>query len=277
MSLDNIELSFEFFPPKSDEGINKLSTTHAALSQMNPEFFSVTYGAGGSTQETTINTVVDLNQKGVSTAPHISCVGATEEKIHELLSFYQKNNVNRLVALRGDLPSGMGGGAGRFTYAADLVAFIKHHYPKQFHIEVAAYPEMHPQARDCDADLYNFINKVESGADSAITQYFYNADSYLYFRDRVVKAGCDVKITPGIMPIINFGNLLRFSDICGAEIPRWIQKKMEGFRDDTNGVKAFGHEVVTSLCQRLLSEGVDSLHFYTMNQSEPSTQIIREL
>lgn len=277
MSLDNINLSFEFFPPKTEEGSEKLKKVHQELSTLNPEFFSVTYGAGGSTQETTVKTVIELNSKGISTAPHISCIGASEEKAMELLNLYKDNGINRLVALRGDMPSGMGGDSGRFTYAADLVAFIQYHFKNQFHIEVAAYPEVHPQARDADSDLYNFINKVEAGASGAITQYFYNADSFLYFRDRVKKAGCDIDIIPGIMPITNFGNLLRFSDSCGAEIPRWIQKKMEGFRDDTTSIKAFGEEVVTKLCQRLISEGVSGLHFYTMNQSKVNMNIIEAL
>ena len=277
MTASKPAISFEFFPPKSDDGWTKLQTVHEALSAVNPEFFSVTYGAGGSTQEDTVKTVLSLHDKGISTAPHISCIGSTSDKVLQLLSTYADHGIDRLVALRGDMPSGMGGRSGQFAYAEDLVTFIQKHFPNQFHIEVAAYPEMHPQARDMDSDLRHFISKVSAGASGAITQYFYNADSYLYFRDRVAAAGCDVPITPGIMPILNFSNLLRFSDNCGAEIPRWIQKKMEGFRDDSASVKAFGHEVVTSLCQRLLAEGVPNLHFYTMNQSKASLNILQEL
>lgn len=277
MSSSKIAVSFEFYPPKSPEGWTKLQQVHADLSQVNPEFFSVTYGAGGSTQEDTISTVLDLHKRGISTAPHISCIGSTGDKVLQLLQTYSDQGVDRLVALRGDMPSGMGGRSGQFAYASDLVSFIQKHFPNQFQIQVAAYPEMHPQARDMDSDLRHFIAKVDAGASGAITQYFYNADAFLYFRDRVAAAGCNVNITPGIMPIMNFSNLLRFSDNCGAEIPRWIQKKMEGFRDDSVSVKAFGHEVVTALCQRLVSEGVPNLHFYTMNQSATSLKILKDL
>lgn len=277
MTAPKPAISFEFFPPKSDDGWAKLQTVHEKLSAVNPEFFSVTYGAGGSTQEDTVKTVLALHDKGISTAPHISCIGSTGDKVLQLLRDYADHGIDRLVALRGDMPSGMGGRSGQFAYAEDLVVFIQKHFPKQFHIEVAAYPEMHPQARDMDSDLQHFISKVSAGASGAITQYFYNADSYLYFRDRVAAAGCDVPITPGVMPILNFSNLLRFSDNCGAEIPRWIQKKMEGFRDDSASVKAFGHDVVTDLCQRLIAEGVPGLHFYSMNQSNASLNILKEL
>lgn len=277
MPQSKTAVSFEFYPPKSPEGWTKLQQVHADLSQVNPEFFSVTYGAGGSTQEDTISTVIELHQRGISTAPHISCIGSTGDKVLQLLQTYSDQGIDRLVALRGDMPSGMGGRSGEFAYAADLVAFIQQQFPNQFHIQVAAYPEMHPQARDMDSDLRHFIAKVEAGASGAITQYFYNADAFLYFRDRVAAAGCNVNITPGIMPIVNFSNLLRFSDNCGAEIPRWIQKKMEGFRDDNVSVKAFGHDVVTALCQRLIAEGVPNLHFYTMNQSAVSLNILKDL
>jgi len=277
MTASKPGISFEFFPPKSEEGWDKLQTVHESLSAVNPEFFSVTYGAGGSTQEDTIKTVLSLHAKGISTAPHISCIGSTGDKVLQLLESYADHGIDRLVALRGDMPSGMGGRSGQFAYAEDLVVFVQKHFPQRFHIEVAAYPEMHPQARDMDSDLQHFVSKVSAGASGAITQYFYNADAFLYFRDRVAAAGCDVPITPGIMPILNFSNLLRFSDNCGAEIPRWIQKKMEGFRDDSASVKAFGHEVVTAMCQRLVSEGVSNLHFYTMNQSSASLNIVKEL
>ena len=277
MPQSKTAVSFEFYPPKTPEGWTKLQQVHANLSQVNPEFFSVTYGAGGSTQEDTISTVIELHQRGISTAPHISCIGSTGDKVLQLLQTYSDQGIDRLVALRGDMPSGMGGQSGEFAYAADLVAFIQQHFPNQFHIQVAAYPEMHPQARDMDSDLRHFIAKVEAGASGAITQYFYNADAFLYFRDRVAAAGCNVNITPGIMPIVNFSNLLRFSDNCGAEIPRWIQKKMEGFRDDNVSVKSFGHDVVTALCQRLIAEGVPNLHFYTMNQSAVSLNILKDL
>lgn len=277
MTTNSSHISFEFFPPKTDEGKAKLLAVHETLSQRNPDFFSVTYGAGGSTQERTINTVTELNAKGISAAPHISCIGATKEKISELLNLYQDNGINRVVALRGDLPSGMGSTGGEFNYAIDLVRFIKENYQDQFAIEVAAYPEMHPQAANYEADLKHFIEKAQAGANSAITQYFYNADSYFYFVDRVRKAGCDIPVVPGIMPITNFTNLVRFSDGCGAEIPRWIRKKLEAFHDDTESLKAFGAEVVSTLCQRLLNEGAPGLHFYSMNQSAPSLAVLDNL
>ena len=274
MSL-SIPISCEFFPPKTEQGREKLLSAHVALCAYQPEFFSVTYGAGGSTQERTINTVLELHQQGISTAPHISCIGASKDKIIELLDLYKNHGINRVVALRGDLPSGMGATTGDFRYAADLVAFIRQHYQQQFHIEVAAYPEMHPQAADFNADIRNFIAKVNAGASSAITQYFYNPDAYSFFVDQVRKAGCDIDIVPGIMPITNYTNLVRFSDGCGAEIPRWIKRKLEAYRDDVEGLQQFGAEVVANLCQTLINRGAPALHFYAMNQSEPVTKILQ--
>jgi len=277
MNTNKPPISFEFFPPKTDLGKEKLLVTHRDLSDYQPEFFSVTYGAGGSTQERTINMVLELNQRGISTAPHISCIGATEEKIKELLDHYLKAGINRLVALRGDLPSGMGATTGQFSYASDLVAYIKSHYGDAFHIEVAAYPEMHPQAPDFVADLRHFVNKANAGADSAITQYFFNPDSYFYFVDEIRKLGCDIDVVPGIMPITNYSNLVRFSDGCGADIPRWIRKKLESFHDDKAGIVEFGTEVVSKLCERLIQEGVPALHFYSMNQTQASSSILANL
>ncbi|AJQ92564.1 methylenetetrahydrofolate reductase [NAD(P)H] [Gynuella sunshinyii] len=270
-------VSFEFFPPKTEEGREKLLTTHATLSEQTPEFFSVTYGAGGSTQERTINTVIELNNKGICTAPHISCIGASQEKITELLDLYKANGIKRVVALRGDLPSGMGATNGDFHYASDLVAFIREQYQDQFHIEVAAYPEMHPQAVDFNTDLRNFMTKVNAGASSAITQYFYNPDAYSFFVDQVRRAGSNIDIVPGIMPITNYTNLVRFSDGCGAEIPRWIKRKLEAYRDDVKGLQAFGADVVADLCRHLIDRGAPALHFYSMNQSEPTLNILDRL
>lgn len=267
-------ISFEFFPPKTDEGKTKLLKVHQELSEFQPEFFSVTYGAGGSTQERTINTVLELNAKGTPTAPHLTCIGATQESLIELLDLYKEKDIKRIVTLRGDLPSGMGSTSGEFQYAADLVSFIKDQYGDHFTLEVAAYPEMHPQADSFDADLKAFLAKADAGADSAITQYFFNADSYLYFVKRVREAGCDIPIIPGIMPITNYSNLVRFSDGCGAEIPRWIRKKLEAYRDDIEGIKAFGADVVALMCKRLLEEGVPALHFYSMNQTAASRAIL---
>lgn len=261
-------ISFEFFPPKTDEGLAKLHRVHDALSERTPEFFSVTYGAGGSTQERTINTVLDLHRKGIPTAPHLSCIGSNADTLHYLLQRYKAHGVTRIVTLRGDMPSGMGGSTGGdFRYASDLVAFIRKHYGDAFHLEVAAYPEMHPQAPNYEADVRNFVHKAEQGADSAITQYFYNAESYFHFIDRVRAQGCDIPIVPGIMPISNYSKLARFSDACGAEIPRWVRKQLEAYGDDSESIQAFGLDVVTKLCEDLLAGGAPGLHFYSMNQA----------
>jgi len=264
--------SFEFFPPKTPAGMEKLQTVRDELARRKPDFFSVTYGAGGSTQERTIDTVLKLQDQGISTAPHLSCVGSTLENISALLSHYQDNGINRIVALRGDLPSGMGS-AGELRYANELVEFIRQHSGEHFNIEVAAYPEFHPQAESAEADLLNFKKKVDAGANSAITQYFYNADAYFYFVDRAEKMGIEIPIVPGIMPITNYTSLIRFSDMCGAEIPRWVKKQLEAYGDDINSIKKFGEEVVTKMCERLLAAGAPGLHFYTLNQAEPNLKI----
>ena len=264
--------SFEFFPPKTAAGMEKLQTVRDELARRKPDFFSVTYGAGGSTQERTIDTVLKLQDQGISTAPHLSCVGSTLENMQSLLDMYVENGVNRIVALRGDLPSGMGS-AGELRYANELVEFIRKHSGDHFNIEVAAYPEFHPQAPSAEADLLNFKKKVDAGANSAITQYFYNADSYFYFVERAEKMGIHIPIVPGIMPITNYSSLVRFSDMCGAEIPRWIKKQLEAYGDDSESIKAFGEQVVTEMCERLLKAGAPGLHFYTLNQAEPNLKV----
>jgi methylenetetrahydrofolate reductase (NADH) len=265
--------SFEFFPPKTEEGKTKLQLVRDELARRKPDFFSVTYGAGGSTQERTIDAVLNFQDQGISTAPHLSCVGSTKENISSLLDLYKERGVNRIVALRGDLPSGMGGAAGELRYANELVEFIREHSGDHFNIEVAAYPEFHPQAASAEADLNNFKKKIDAGANSAITQYFFNADAYFYFIDRIEGMGIDTPIVPGIMPITNFSNLVRFSDMCGAEIPRWIKKQLEAYGDDLVSIKKFGEEVVTKMCEELLQAGAPGLHFYSMNQAEPSLKI----
>ncbi|TNC81711.1 MAG: methylenetetrahydrofolate reductase [NAD(P)H] [Oleiphilus sp.] len=265
--------SFEFFPPKTPQGKEKLQVVRDELARRKPDFFSVTYGAGGSTQERTIDTVLTFQDQGIATAPHLSCVGSTKETITELLDLYKENGVTRIVALRGDLPSGMGGSAGELKYANELVAFIREHSGEHFNLEVAAYPEFHPQAASAEADLLNFKKKVDAGANSAITQYFFNVDAYFYFIDRIEALGINIPVVPGIMPITNFSNLVRFSDMCGAEIPRWIKKQLEAYADDTDSILKFGEEVVTRMCETLLKEGVPGLHFYTMNQSAPTLAV----
>ncbi len=268
--------SFEFFPPKTDKGWEKLQGVRNTLAKVDPDFFSVTFGAGGSTRDRTVQTVLDLHKRGVSTAPHLSCVGATRDSIAELLDVYRDNGINRIVALRGDMPSGMGA-AGELRYANELVSFIREYSGDTFNIEVAAYPEFHPQARTAEDDLKNFARKVEAGANSAITQYVFNAYSYCYFIDRLEKMGVTVPVVPGIMPIVNFSNLTRFSDMCGAEIPRWIRKQLEAYGDDSDSIRKFGEEVVTEMCAKLLSQGAPGLHFYTLNQAEPSLSIWKNL
>ncbi|MBW3197179.1 methylenetetrahydrofolate reductase [NAD(P)H] [Marinobacter nauticus] len=268
--------SFEFFPPKTDQGKEKLQAVRNQLAEVNPDFFSVTFGAGGSTRDRTIETVLNLHQQGISTAPHLSCVGGTREEIGELLDVYKENGINRIVALRGDMPSGMGA-SGELRYANELVEFIRQHSGDHFNLEVAAYPEFHPQARNAEEDLKNFARKVQAGANSAITQYFFNADSYFYFIDRLEQMGVTIPVVPGIMPIVNFSSLVRFSDMCGAEIPRWIRKQLEAYGDDTDSIRKFGEEVVTEMCQKLLNAGAPGLHFYTLNQAEPSLSIWKNL
>jgi len=275
--MDNFRLSFEFFPTKTEEGTKKLYNTRDKLATLNPDFFSVTYGAGGSTRTNTIDIVDGLNQKGVSTAPHLSCVGESRDSIKDLLNHYAKNDVERIVALRGDLPSGMAASSGELRYANELVELIKKEHGDRFHLEVAAYPEMHPQANNFEDDLLNFKRKVDSGADSAITQYFFNIDSYLYFVDRCLDMGINTPIVPGIMPITNYTKLARFSDACGAEIPRWIRKQLEAYGDDNESIMKFGEEVMTLMCEDLVENGVPGLHFYTLNQADPCLNIWKNL
>ncbi len=270
------EISIEFFPPQTPEGMDKLRATWARLAELKPEFFSVTYGAGGSTRERTFAIVREIAAEGLSAAPHLSCIGSTKESIRSILDEYKAENVRRIVALRGDLPSGTGD-AGEFRYANELVEFIRKETGDHFTLEVAAYPEWHPQARSPADDLAAFVKKVKAGANSAITQYFYNADAYFHFVDSVRKQGVDIPIVPGIMPISGFSKLARFSDACGAEIPRWMRKKFEGFGDDADSIKAFGLDVVTELCEKLLAGGAPGLHFYSMNQSALTTEICRRL
>lgn len=270
--------SFELFPPKTAAGMEKLQTNVAELNRLGPQFFSVTFGAGGSTQERTFAAVEWLRSQAIETAPHLSCIGSHPDEIRAILDRYQELGIRRIVALRGDLPSGMGlGDPGEFRYANELVEFIRTETGEHFHIEVAAYPEFHPQARDARADLENFKRKVEAGANSAITQYFYNADAYFRFMDACRALGLDIPVVPGIMPITNFVQLARFSDACGAELPRWIRKRLEGYGEDLESIRAFGHEVVSELCRRLLDGGAPGLHFYTMNQAGPTRRIWKEL
>lgn len=264
--------SFEFFPPKTEEGAVKLRTVREQLSELNPKYFSVTFGAGGSTQQGTFNTVMEIQAAGQVAAPHLSCIGSTRDNVLELLKSYMDAGITRLVALRGDIPSGMQG-TGEFSYANELVEFIRSETGDHFHLEVAAYPECHPQSNNAQTDLENFKRKVQAGANSAITQYFFNADAYFRFVDDCEKRGLDLAIVPGIMPITNYTQLARFSDMCGAEIPRWLRKHLESFGDDRTAICAFGEEVVTDLCHKLLEGGAPGLHFYTMNQTAPTQAI----
>ncbi len=272
-----MELSVEFFPSKTAEGAAKLRTVRDQLATaLKPTFFSVTFGAGGSTQDGTFSAVKEIHEAGQQAAPHLSCVGSSKEKISELLAQYKELGIQRIVALRGDLPSGMGQ-YGEFHHADELVRFIRSETDSHFHIEVAAYPEMHPQAKSMTDDVQRFANKMKSGADSAITQYFFNSDAYFKFVDEAAKLGVDQPIVPGIMPITNSTQLLRFSDACGAEIPRWIRLRLQSFGDDTASIKAFGLDVVTDLCDQLMVAGAPGLHFYSLNQAEPTLTIAKEL
>jgi len=268
--------SIEFFPPQTEEGVEKLRVVRDKLAALKPAFFSVTYGAGGSTRERTFATVREIAAAGLEAAPHLSCIGSTKESIRSILDEYRSEGIRRLVALRGDLPSGTGD-TGEFRYANELVEFIRAETGDHFHIEVAAYPEWHPQAKSADDDLKAFVRKVEAGADSAITQYFYNADAYFHFVAEARVAGVTIPIVPGIMPIASFTKLARFSDACGAEIPRWMRKKFESFGDDADSIKAFGLDVVTELCEKLLAGGAPGLHFYSMNQAALTTEIWQRL
>ena len=271
-----LPVSFEFFPPKTAEGADRLRTVRAQLYQRRPQFCSVTYGAGGSTQEGTFAAVREILAEGMDAASHFSCIGATRDSVRAQLAELKAMGVRRLVALRGDLPSGYGVG-GEFHYASDLVAYIRAETGRDFHIEVAAYPEIHPQARSAEADLQAFATKVRAGADSAITQYFFNADAYQRFVDDVRRVGLDVPVVPGIMPILGATQLMRFSDACGAEIPRWIRLRLQGFGDDTASIRAFGLDVVTRLCEQLVQAGAPGLHFYTMNQSAATLALCERL
>ena len=278
MSQDPRSYSFEFFPTKTEAGHEKLLGVARQLADYNPNFFSCTYGAGGSTRDRTMNTVLQLDgDVGVPTAPHLSCVGDSKDELRSLLSQYKNSGIKRIVALRGDLPSGMGMASGELRYANELVEFIRNETGDHFHIEVAAYPEVHPQARSYEDDLQNFVRKCQAGANSAITQYFFNADSYFHFVERVQKLGVDLPIVPGIMPITNYSKLARFSDACGAEIPRWVRKQLEAYGDDVESIQAFGQQVISEMCERLLDGGAPGLHFYTLNQADPSLAIWNNL
>ena len=268
--------SFEFFPPQTPEGAQKLRATRKQLAQLKPAFFSVTFGAGGSTRDRTMDAVLEIQAEGQQGAPHVSCIASTKSSVREMLQRYRQAGIGRVVALRGDMPSGMVE-AGEFRYASELVAFIRQEFGRTFHIEVAAYPEYHPQARTAQEDLANFKRKIEAGASSAITQYFFNADAYFAFVEECQAADIRVPIVPGIMPINRFSQLARFSDACGAEIPRWIRRKLEGYGDDGASIRSFGLDVVTQLCDQLLRGGAPGLHFYTLNQAGPTTTIWQRL
>ncbi len=269
--------SFEFFPPRTDEGADKLRLVRERLSALKPAFFSVTFGAGGSTKEGTWNTVMEIAQAGEAVAPHISCIGTTRAAVLELINGYKAHGIRRLVALRGDLPSGAGGAGGDFAYANELVQFIRAQTGDWFHIEVAAYPEFHPQASSAQDDLRAFARKVQAGANSAITQFFYNPDAYLRFVDDVTRLGVHVPVVPGIMPLTNSMQIKRFCDKSAIELPRWIEERLRGFGDDTASIRAFGLDVVSAMCERLLAAGAPGLHFYTMNQAEPTLALWQRL
>lgn len=268
--------SIEFFPPKTPEGSEKLRMTRQQLALLKPAYFSVTFGAGGTTQQGTLDTVIEIRREGHDAAPHLSCVGGTRASIRQILTQYQAHDIRRLVALRGDLPSGYGMG-GEFRHANELVEFIRAETGDWFHIEVAAYPEMHPQARSPQDDMQHFVRKMQAGANAAITQYFYNADAYFQFVELAQKAGVTAPIVAGVMPITNSSQLLRFSEMCGAEIPRWIRLKLASYGDDQASIKAFGLDVVTGLCERLLAGGAPGLHFYSLNQAGATTEIWQRL
>ena len=268
--------SIEFFPPKTDEGAEKLRKVRATLAGLGPKYFSVTYGAGGSTQAGTFDAVAEIQREGIEAAPHLTCIGSTRDSVRELLQRYIELGVKRIVALRGDMPSGTRD-PGEFRYAVDLVRFIREQFGDHFLIEVAAYPEIHPQARNADTDIDHFCDKVRAGANTAITQYFFNIDAWLHFRDEVAARGVEVPIIPGIMPINNYSQIARFSDMCGAEIPRWLRKRLEAFGDDVDSIRAYGLDVVRDLSRRLLEADAPGLHFYSMNQIEPTATLWRDL
>lgn len=274
--MNKPHISFEFFPPQTPEGVEKLTAARQRLAALKPEFFSVTFGAGGSTQDRTLDIIRQIHAEGHQAAPHLSCVGSTRDNIRALLHTYKDLDIKRIVALRGDLPSGMAS-IGEFQYANELVSYIRAETGEHFHIEVAAYPEFHPQANSARDDLLNFKRKVDAGADSAITQYFYNADAYFRFVEQIRKLGVTIPVVPGIMPNVRYSQLARFSDTCGAEIPRWMRKTMEGYGDDVESVQAFGRDVVTQLCEKLIAGGAPGLHFYTLNQANASLEILKRL
>lgn len=269
-------ISFEFFPPATPEGVEKLRAARTQLAALHPAYFSVTYGAGGSTRDRTLQIVREIRAAGLDAAPHLSCIGATQASIREHLADFRAIGVNRIVALRGDLPSGMAD-PGEFRYANELVEFIRQESADEFMLEVAAYPEVHPQARNAATDLAAFVRKVRAGANAAITQYFYNPDAYFYFVDEVRKAGVDIPIVPGIMPIASYSKLARFSEACGAEIPQWMRRRFDSFGDDAESVRAFGLDVVAAMCERLLAGGAPALHFYTLNQAGLTVELCRRL
>jgi methylenetetrahydrofolate reductase (NADPH) len=276
MTVPSRTFSFEFFPPKTPEGAEKLRFVRKQLAQLKPEFFSVTFGAGGSTQDRTLETVLEIQADGSNAAPHLSCIGSTHENIRAILQKYRASGIKHIVALRGDLPSGTYG-AGEFRYANELVEFIRKETADHFQIEVAAYPEFHPQARSAQENLQHFKQKVDAGANAAITQYFFNADAYFNFVDECQAMHIDIPIVPGIMPINNFSQLARFSDACGAEIPRWMRLKMQSYGDDAASIRAFGLDMICALCDRLLSQGAPGLHFYTLNQAGATSTIWQRL
>ncbi|MBC8056462.1 MAG: methylenetetrahydrofolate reductase [NAD(P)H] [Rhizobiales bacterium] len=277
MSQPTPPISLEFFPPKTPEGVAKLAAVRQQLYALKPQFCSVTYGAGGSTQDGTFAAVKAIIEEGVEAAPHFSCIGASRESIRAKLAQFKENGIRRIVALRGDLPSGYGGSSGEFHYASDLVAFIRAETGDRFHIEVAAYPEMHPQSRSPQADLQAYVAKVKAGASSALTQMFFNADAYFRFVDETRALGAEVPVVPGIMPITNASGIIRFADSCGADMPRWIRLRLQGYGDDADSIKAFGLDVIARLCEQLRDAGAPGLHFYTMNQSVATLALMRRL
>lgn len=277
MTINDVPISFEFFPPKTEEGTEKLFHQHKLLSQCNPDFFSVTYGAGGSTRDRTQRLVLDLNPIGIPAVPHLSCVGDTHESLSTLLDTYKSAGIRSIVALRGDRPTDTNNIANEFHYANELVEFIHDRYPQTFDLVVAAYPEVHPEATTAQQDLTNFNRKVDAGATAAITQYFYNPDAYEDFLDRCQKQGITIPIYPGIMPITNHERLVRFSTMCGADIPRWIEHRLRDYADDELSLKAFGRDLVAQLCEKLMMLGAPGFHFYTLNQSAPTLSILKAL
>jgi methylenetetrahydrofolate reductase (NADPH) len=275
--MSSIPLSFEFFPTRSEEGRRKLAITRKQLSQYQPEYFSCTYGAGGTTRAGTLQTIIDIINDGVAAAPHLACIGASSEEMTELLHTYKQMGIRHIVALRGDVPSGVGFGQQGLRYAYELVSLIRQEFGDWFHIKVAAYPEFHPQARSAEDDINHFVRKCQAGAHSAITQYFFNADSYFWFIDEIQSRCVNIPIIPGIMPIASFSKLASFSETCGAEIPRWLRLKLQSYADDTASIKALGLDVVTEMCAQLLCQGAPSLHFYTLNQAGLVSTICQRL